>query len=386
MPGDDCDDSNKGIHPGATELCDRLDNDCDGKVDLQDGLSLTGSDLDLGGHAGAYPQIAWAADHSAYGVSFLERAGGEWFFETIDAKGHVQLTPKNVAASVAGLVVHPDEFAMTWGGDTFGLAFTITPPGASSLFFVELANDGTASQSALVATVATNGQTPAIVQPQISRTASGLWFLIYQAGAPMSRILTERTFTDPGAIKPFDAGTPLGSTSYPDARQIAAGTNLITTFDSGDKAAGTVASTKTGALSAPIMLALSGRQPVLGAGAAGFGVAVNGAKADDAPEFYAFSDSGALACGPVKLAAVGSSAASVAVSAQGYLVALLGAAGLSVQEVLADCSLGQHLMLDSRPSISNVFLAGSVTNGNAAVWTAGDSGVHFRAFGPNFCD
>jgi len=34
--GADCDDSNPAVHPGAAEVCDGLDNDCDGSVDDKD--------------------------------------------------------------------------------------------------------------------------------------------------------------------------------------------------------------------------------------------------------------------------------------------------------------------------------------------------------------
>ena len=34
--GDDCKDSDPMTHPGAVEVCDGLDNDCDGSIDCDD--------------------------------------------------------------------------------------------------------------------------------------------------------------------------------------------------------------------------------------------------------------------------------------------------------------------------------------------------------------
>lgn len=54
--GDDCDDSNPAIHPGATEVCNGLDDDCDGLVD--EGLTTTYyADADGDGYGNPYVYV-----------------------------------------------------------------------------------------------------------------------------------------------------------------------------------------------------------------------------------------------------------------------------------------------------------------------------------------
>ncbi|HOX45075.1 MAG TPA: choice-of-anchor D domain-containing protein [Myxococcota bacterium] len=99
--GDDCDDGNPGIHPGASEVLDTWDNDCDGKVD--EGLIPEGSVL--------VTEIMRDPD----GVSDTL---GEWFEVTNVAAFPINLDSWEVADTgtdafvvdqPAGLVAQPDQ-------------------------------------------------------------------------------------------------------------------------------------------------------------------------------------------------------------------------------------------------------------------------------------
>jgi hypothetical protein len=118
LRGDDCDEASASVHPQASELCDGLDNDCDGTIDLQDGLSIGEQAKTFG--KGQLAQAAWSSMDTA-GVAFLQ--DGEVWFGALDTRGNHILYPSIVSEARD---VHGSAFAasVSWGHDAFGVSWT----------------------------------------------------------------------------------------------------------------------------------------------------------------------------------------------------------------------------------------------------------------------
>lgn len=83
--GADCDDSDPAVHPGATEVCDGLDQDCDGSVD-EGVLTTYYADLDSDGYGDPSATLEGCALPSGYAANGLDCDDGDASVSPADAE------------------------------------------------------------------------------------------------------------------------------------------------------------------------------------------------------------------------------------------------------------------------------------------------------------
>jgi hypothetical protein len=120
--GQDCDDSQFQVFPGAVEVCDGLDNDCNGVAD--DGTLLSPSGDAPTQVSAPEAERAWgvslAFDGQAFGASLTSVSGRtQGQFQQIDLRGKLVGEPKRIARVNAEAYAGP----LVWSGDTYLTAY-----------------------------------------------------------------------------------------------------------------------------------------------------------------------------------------------------------------------------------------------------------------------
>lgn len=197
LPRDDCDDSDPNTYPGAEEVCDGVDNNCNGLSDFAEGFPLAGefrtlftSSADESG--GNYPAACWNEPQGKWGVVW--GTSKRLLFAALHPDGTVAGDPKVLIEDDTNHDYRP---ACTWAGATLAVVWgTQTGTSTRSFTFSRFSVDGSDTIPTPIDVVAvpvttSNAQAPTLVQAE-----GGGWLL----HSTISSNATVHRFSDKGAL------------------------------------------------------------------------------------------------------------------------------------------------------------------------------------------
>ncbi|MFO0557640.1 MAG: MopE-related protein [Polyangiales bacterium] len=141
--GDDCDDDDRAVFPGAAEVCNGRDDNCNGVIDDNATFSPAGPDVAVSEPTLApsgVGGVAWSG--SRYLASFwgYEQSSAHVYFTGRNRDGSAALTPATRRITVS----EPDAYgaAVAWTGRELGIVWQERRDGDYEIYFNRLNADG----------------------------------------------------------------------------------------------------------------------------------------------------------------------------------------------------------------------------------------------------
>lgn len=368
--GTDCDDGKDTINPGVAELCDGIDNDCDGLIDYADTVSFPLGGTNKANVTGRYAAIA--SSGSAYGILHYKQSTLQLQFST--------LTQANALGAIKNIALGDDTVSrstLAFDGTNFGVFFrngfqTVSPstgalgskvtmgdPAGALMrwmsaympgqYFIRVGHSsyGAAlfSYADRVKGAATASLTlPATTMINLDIAVSGSTYgIVWQDGTPDPRIVLSLRGTDGSA----QASQP------PLFSQLAGNSN-------------------------PVIAARKGGGFVILWAAANNKIVVREVNVD-----------GSTVCGNVSKTVANFKPEQMVPTSRGYLAVSGYGSTVQAQEILPNCTWGGTLPVIANTSADTFPRIAAGTNGFGVIWDDDpdvDGNIYSRTFGANFCD